>query len=235
MPVTDLFPTEANLAAAAWHLQRLTLLSLGNGIDSGFAITRNSLTSVTVAAGIAISSLARVSIAQAVLDSIPEADTDKHRYDMVVVDLGDGTTKRIEGTQATPSGRSGRTPADDFLENYLPLPPPLSALTIIPLYCLRITDEGLEDVTFGDYAVNGIAPIKIGSPLGKFIPNTNTSTSTAAEQTIAHGLGVVPSKVEVYPTGTKANFNVAFGTHTSTNLKMTVTPTSRPYRWYAWP
>ena len=235
MPPTAQFPTEESLAAAAWHLQRLELLSLGNGIDSGFAITRNSASSVTVAAGVAIGALARVPVVQAVLSGIPVASSGKHRYDMVVVDLGDGTTKRIVGTEEVPSGRYGRTPLNDFLENYLPLPPQIP-LTYIPLYCLRIAENGLVTGTFGDYVPNddGIAPISIGSPFGKFLPTTGTSESTDSEQTIAHGLGVEPSKIVIYATDPDYPVSAVFGTQGATNMKFTVSPTGRAFRWYAY-
>jgi hypothetical protein len=213
MPITALFPTEESLAAAAWHLQRLELPSLGNGIDSGFAITRNSASSVTVAAGIAIGALARVPVVQAVLSGIPVASSGKHRYDMVVVDLGDGTTKRIEGTEEVPSGRYGRSPLNDFLENYLPLPSQI-LLTYIPLYCLRITENG--------------------SPFGKFLPTTGTSESTASEQTIAHGLGAEPSKIVIYATDPDYPVSAVFGTQGTTNMKFTVSPAGRAYRWFAY-
>lgn len=223
------------MAAAAWHLQRLELPSLGNGIDSGFAITRNSASSVTVAAGIAIGALARVPVVQAVLSGIPVASSGKHRYDMVVVDLGDGTTKRIEGTEEVPSGRYGRSPLNDFLENYLPLPSQI-LLTYIPLYCLRITENGLVTGTFGNYVPNndGIAPISIGSPFGKFLPTTGTSESTASEQTIAHGLGAEPSKIVIYATDPDYPVSAVFGTQGTTNMKFTVSPAGRAYRWFAY-
>jgi hypothetical protein len=235
MPITALCPTEESLAAAAWHLQRLELPSLGNGIDSGFAITRNSASSVTVAAGIAIGALARVPVVQAVLSGIPVASSGKHRYDMVVVDLGDGTTKRIEGTEEVPSGRYGRSPLNDFLENYLPLPSQI-LLTYIPLYCLRITENGLVTGTFGNYVPNndGIAPISIGSPFGKFLPTTGTSESTASEQTIAHGLGAEPSKIVIYATDPDYPVSAVFGTQGTTNMKFTVSPAGRAYRWFAY-
>lgn len=165
MPITAQFPLDGDeLAAMAWHNLRLQYLSLGHGADSGFGITRNSATSVTVATGYITSSLLKVLVPKATLSAIPAAGTGKQRYDMVVVDLSDNTIKRIQGVEATPTGRHGRTPANDFLENFTPIPATLTQLQF-PLYCLRITASGLVDSAFGDYATHGIAPIYIGSPL----------------------------------------------------------------------
>jgi len=51
-------------------------------------------------------------------------------------------------------------------------------------------------------------------------------TGTGAEQSIAHGLGAVPSKVFAFITGTPATYaacTITEGTHDATNIKITVT------------
>lgn len=58
---------------------------------------------------------------------------------------------------------------------------------------------------------------------GRFVSAETTGTGSA--QNVAHGLGVVPSVVLVAPTeysGTGA-FDIAEGTHTTTNVVLTVT------------
>lgn len=58
---------------------------------------------------------------------------------------------------------------------------------------------------------------------GRFCSTEQTGTGSA--QNVAHGLGVVPSAVLVAPTeysGTGA-FDIAEGTHTTTNVVVTVT------------
>lgn len=62
-------------------------------------------------------------------------------------------------------------------------------------------------------------------------------TATGAEETIAHGLAVVPAKVLVIPTdlnvATIGAFTVTEGTHTATNVLVTVT-LSKKYKVLAW-
>jgi hypothetical protein len=194
MSVTDLFPTQGNsIAAMAWHLQRLSILGQGHGVDSGFAITRNSATSVTVALGVAINANAKVSVIEATLATIPAATAGYHRYDLVYVDLADGVTKRLAGVEAVPTGRGGHTPLNDFLENYTPMPPVL-VLTYVPLFILRVTENGLEDTAFGSYATHGIAPIRMGQPvntanLGVTNGNTHDHAGGDGAQIDHGGLG----------------------------------------------
>ncbi|MGE0539741.1 MAG: hypothetical protein AB7R89_06145 [Dehalococcoidia bacterium] len=74
-------------------------------------------------------------------------------------------------------------------------------------------------------SIEATAPLPL-SQLGLFISDETTATGSA--QNIAHGLGVVPSKVVVTVTehpGTPDTgaFDVAEGSHTSTNVVLTVT------------
>ena len=52
-------------------------------------------------------------------------------------------------------------------------------------------------------------------------------TGTGSAQNVAHGLGVAPSKVLIVPTelaaGLAAGYDAAGGTHTTTNVVVTVT------------
>jgi hypothetical protein len=68
-------------------------------------------------------------------------------------------------------------------------------------------------------------PVRV-SPQGTFVSAETTATGSA--QNVAHGLGVTPTAVVVVPTehpGTPDTgaFDVAEGTHTSTNVVLTVT------------
>lgn len=58
-------------------------------------------------------------------------------------------------------------------------------------------------------------------------------TGTGSAQNVAHGLGVVPSKVFVAATNTAAAYTVTEGTHTSTNVIVTVT-TGAKFKTMAW-
>lgn len=56
---------------------------------------------------------------------------------------------------------------------------------------------------------------------------SSEQTGTGSSQNIAHGLGVAPSLVMVYPTdltpGTDGDYTFTEGSHTSTNVVVTVT------------
>lgn len=62
-------------------------------------------------------------------------------------------------------------------------------------------------------------------------------TATGSEETIAHGLGATPASVLVIPTDTSPAtagvFTVTEGTHTSTNVLVTVT-SGKKYKVFAW-
>lgn len=62
-------------------------------------------------------------------------------------------------------------------------------------------------------------------------------TGTGSAQNVAHGLGIVPAGVIVWPTdltpATVGSYTVTEGTHTSTNVVVTVT-TSKKFKVFAW-
>jgi predicted RecA/RadA family phage recombinase len=66
-----------------------------------------------------------------------------------------------------------------------------------------------------------------GASVGASIFVSTEQTGTGSSQSIAHGLGVIPSKVFVTPTDTAPSvtgvFTVTEGSHTSTNALVTVT------------
>lgn len=164
MSVTALFPYQGDqIAADAWQLTRLLCLSMGNGIASGFTVTRSSATAIAISSGVAIAALQTMPYAGDSLTSIPAAAAGKHRYDLVIYDTNDSTVKRLAGTETVPvAGR--KTPATSyFLENYAPVVAFSTSLLQIPIAVLRITQNGLEDITIGNYCLHGIAPVQVGS------------------------------------------------------------------------
>ena len=64
--------------------------------------------------------------------------------------------------------------------------------------------------------------------------NSGTSTGTGSEQTIAHGLGAAPKRVEAYPTEDPAGTVFVWGTpgKDATNIYITVT-SGKDYTWIA--
>ena len=63
---------------------------------------------------------------------------------------------------------------------------------------------------------------------------SGTSTGTGSEQTIAHGMGEEPGKVEAYPTEDPAGTVFTWGTpgKDATNIYITVT-SGKDYTWIA--
>ena len=59
---------------------------------------------------------------------------------------------------------------------------------------------------------------------GEFV--SEEQTGNGSEQSVAHGLGRTPSKVFVIWQGS-GTFTVAYGTHTSTHVKVTVANTAK--------
>jgi hypothetical protein len=60
-----------------------------------------------------------------------------------------------------------------------------------------------------------------GAKMLKFFANGKTGTGSS--QSIPHGMGVVPSFVSCPLTGSTASQAVTYGTHTTTNIVVTVT------------
>jgi len=83
-------------------------------------------------------------------------------------------------------------------------------------------------VVAGTLAVSARLPL---SQLGIFVSTEQTGTGSA--QSIAHGLGVAPSRVVVVPTdltpATVGQYAATEGTHTTTNVVVTVT-TGKKYK-----
>lgn len=82
-------------------------------------------------------------------------------------------------------------------------------------------------------ALSGDATVRVklyGGPLTlKFVSSEQTGTGSA--QNVAHGLGFTPSRVFVTYTdltpATAGSVNVTYGTHTSTNVVVTVTASKK--------
>ena len=75
------------------------------------------------------------------------------------------------------------------------------------------------DVTVSNAGVTTIGASKVTSSKIKMF-SANAQTGTGSSQNIAHGLGVTPSVVIAVPTD---GGTVLYGTHTSTNVVVTVT------------
>jgi hypothetical protein len=93
-------------------------------------------------------------------------------------------------------------------------------LAVGPSDNFRVTSAGVASGTFSG-ALTGSATSLAAA--GRFISAETTGTGSA--QNVAHGLGVIPSAVIIAPTeysGTGA-FDIAEGTHTTTNIVVTVT------------
>lgn len=74
------------------------------------------------------------------------------------------------------------------------------------------------NLTGADVAAGSIAKANLAA----FVSAT-IHTGTGSSQSIAHGLGVVPSVVYVFFTGSTASQEVTEGTHTNANIVLTVT------------
>lgn len=90
------------------------------------------------------------------------------------------------------------------------------------------SQPGAQNPVMTDSAVDALiaAHAAAANPHGSFV--SAEQTGTGAEQSIAHGLGVVPSKVLIGLTeftvgGDGGSVDVAEGTHTTTNILVTVT------------
>ncbi len=64
---------------------------------------------------------------------------------------------------------------------------------------------------------------------------STVQTANASAQNVAHGLGATPSKVLVVPTKDTGGgtLTITEGTHTSTNVVVTVAPTGIEYKVFA--
>jgi hypothetical protein len=88
-----------------------------------------------------------------------------------------------------------------------------------------VTPGGL-DVTPDSYTAGSIPKTALATNAvtqGNGIFVSAIETGTGSSQSIAHGLGVVPSAVVVSFTGSTTSQAVTEGTHTTTNVVVTVT------------
>ncbi|MCU1326879.1 MAG: hypothetical protein JWN34_2249, partial [Bryobacterales bacterium] len=88
-------------------------------------------------------------------------------------------------------------------------------------------------------ALTGSATVRVRLNGGavRAIFKSTEQTGTGSAQNVAHGLGVVPTRIAVYPSdlspATVGSVVLAEGTHTSTNVVVTVT-TSKKFFVIAW-
>ena len=154
-----LFPPQnedvVGFARTWWHLRQS---GAGNGvlIDSndpnGMKVTRASASSVNVAAGHYSNAGIWKAYAGAspAIESIPAASEGYHRYDAICVKLSDNTIVRFAGTEAVPDD------ADDFLENFTPLPVDLNSTDYIELAIICVDEDGIRSTDNGTYSVGGV-------------------------------------------------------------------------------
>ena len=105
--------------------------------------------------------------------------------------------------------------------------------TELALIAARINLSG--DVTVSDAGVATIGVAKVTKAKAKVFVSTE-QTADGSAQSIAHGLGAVPSIVLITVTnnaGIDTQWDVAEGSHTSTNVVVTVT-TGVTYKVFAW-
>ena len=100
------------------------------------------------------------------------------------------------------------------------------ALAVGASDAFRVTSAGVATGTFsGALAGNVTGSATSLAAAGRFISTETTGTGSA--QNVAHGLGVIPSAVLVsfteLPADLAAGADIAEGTHTTTNIVLTVT------------
>jgi len=96
--------------------------------------------------------------------------------------------------------------------------------------------EPTGDVTINSAGVTTIGAGKVTKAKAAVFVSTE-QTGTGSAQNVAHGLGAVPAVVLVAPTelaaGLAAGYDCAEGTHTSTNVVVTVTSGAK-FKVLAW-
>lgn len=96
-------------------------------------------------------------------------------------------------------------------------------------YCTNVANSNAEVgrclVAAGSSATTVTVELTEGNLTQKFV--SAEQTGTGSSQNVAHGMGVVPTRVYVTYTdltpATAGSVNVTYGTHTSTNVVVTVT------------
>lgn len=106
----------------------------------------------------------------------------------------------------------------------------------------KLTLDGKGTYTLANELISSHAATVWASPSGGFpfsasgdSPTNRTSgssTGTGAEQTIAHSIGGIPTRVSVYPTGTPSSTAISIRTVDNTNIYVTVT-TGQTFAWVA--
>jgi hypothetical protein len=96
------------------------------------------------------------------------------------------------------------------------------ALAVGPSDAFRVTSAGVATGTFSGTVTGSATSL---AAAGRFISSETTGTGSA--QNVAHGLGVTPTVVLVsfteLPADLAAGADIAEGTHTATNVVLTVT------------
>lgn len=148
----------------AAYFQNIQNWLAGQRIVSGFAVTRASASSITIAAGTYMAgNPATTAYAGATITGITAAAATNHRYDIVYLDTADGTVKLAAGTPAVPTSGSA------FLENLVPQPTDLPAETSIMIAVILVDSTGIPASAFGDYAVDGVADMRMKANIGAFL------------------------------------------------------------------
>lgn len=172
---TILFPRKGDrLRAHSLFFQRMCVAASGIGVVSGFVPSRASASSVAVSSGTYRNINVLGSYAgTAGLTGFAAAPAGELRFDLVVYDVSDTTLKRIAGVAAV------GVPITDFLELATPSPPELASASQILVAVVRVSSSGIEAVTWGHYATDGIASMVLELPTPYPLTTAVQFTATA--------------------------------------------------------
>lgn len=176
----DLFPKQGeSLAGLSLWFQK-TLIGLGGcGVLKDLDITRVSASEVTVASGYYSYYGVATTHVGATLSAVPVASSGMHRYDVIILNALTGIIERLAGTEAVPDNSS------NFLENYTPLPAPITQPYYIVLGILWIDSTGIKNSTKGTYCASGIASMR--SPASFGVDNSTILISSEGVISLATG------------------------------------------------
>jgi hypothetical protein len=180
----SLFPPAAtNVVIHSSLISYLLAAIAGYGPLTGFDITRVSSSEVSVAAGTYSNGAKLKTIVGATaLGTIAPAAAGKERYDAIILDCDTDTIVRVAGTEAAPDD------VDLFLSNENPKPPAPTDTNWAVLYFLRITEDGLDDITIGDYCTHGIADVRRPQAFAVDGTTLDVSATTGVMSVIQSGL-----------------------------------------------